>query len=88
MRRDRAEEAQPADKGEKQLKPGQCRGYMRKELAAAYPEIVKGFVEGAKAGSCAHVKLATELLALPEKKQRRTKGSATRILEKLMNNEG
>ena len=68
----------------KPLRPSQCRSYMRRELAAKFPEIVKGFVKGAKAGSCAHVKLATELLAQPDRKPRRRKGSAGRLLDELL----
>ena len=55
---------------------------MRKRLAEEFPGIVQGFLEGAKTGSCAHLKLATELLAEPERRPRR-KGSALRLLEKL-----
>lgn len=44
------------------MRASQCRTYMRKALVKHFPEIVDGFVEGAKAGSCAHVKLATEFL--------------------------
>jgi hypothetical protein len=57
---------------------------MRDELAAAYRDIVKGFVEGAKSGSCAHVKLAGELLEEPEKKPRRTTSSASRLMAQLL----
>ena len=39
-----------------------CRAYMRRRLVKEFPEIVQGFVEAAKTGSCAHVKLATELI--------------------------
>jgi hypothetical protein len=72
---------------EKPLKPSQCRSYMRRELAAKYPDIVAGFLKGAESGSCAHVKLAGELLEEPEKKPRQKKGSATRLLEELMKSE-
>lgn len=65
------------------LRPTQCRGYMRKRLAEEFPGIVQGFLEGAKTGSCAHVKLVTELLAEPDRKRSRRKGSAVRLLEQL-----
>lgn len=65
------------------LRPGQCRRYMRQRLAAEFPGIVQGFVEGAKAGSCAHVKLVTELLGDPEPTRSRRKGSAMQLLEEL-----
>jgi hypothetical protein len=65
------------------MRPAGCRAYMRKELAEKFPEIVEGFVEAAKTGSVAHVKLATELLKPSRKGTTRKKGSATRLLEKL-----
>ena len=69
---------------EKPLKPSQCRNFMRQKLAAAFPGIVEGFVEEAKTGSCAHVKLASELLEKTgPKRAPRRKGSAERMLEEL-----
>ena len=47
---------------EKALKPAQCRAFMRRHLAEAFPKIVEGFVNEAEKGSCPHVKLASELL--------------------------
>lgn len=47
---------------EKPLRPAQCRAFMRKHLAGAFPKIVEGFVNQAETGSCMHVKLASELL--------------------------
>ena len=44
------------------MRPAECRAYMRRTLAERFPEIVDGFVKGAKSGSCPHVKLATEFL--------------------------
>ena len=44
------------------LRPAQCRAFMRKHLASAFPKIVEGFVNQAETGSCMHVKLASELL--------------------------
>jgi hypothetical protein len=67
------------------MMPAGCRAYMRRTLAKEFPEIVKGFVEAAKAGSCPHVKLATELLK-PLRKgpvESRKKGSVARLFEKL-----
>ena len=65
------------------LRPAQCRRYMRKRLAEEFPGIVQGFLEGAKTGSCAHLKLATELLGEPERTRSRRKGSAAKLLEQL-----
>lgn len=56
---------------------------MRKRIAEEFPEIVRGFLDGAKTGSCTHVKLATELLGEPEASRTPRKGSAMRLLEKL-----
>lgn len=64
------------------LRPSQCREYMRQTLAREFRGIVQGFVEGAKTGSCQHVKLAAELLERPPRAHngRRT---VQRLLEKL-----
>ena len=73
-----------APKAKKPMKPSACRSYMRKELATHFEAIVEGFVTGAKAGNCGHVKLATEFLE--EKvvvKKSRKKGVAERLLEEL-----
>lgn len=61
-----------------------CRAYMRRRLVKEFPEIVQGFVEAAKTGSCAHVKLATELIRPAKAGSKRTKkGPAVRFLEML-----
>lgn len=58
---------------EKPLKPAQCRAFMRRHLATAFPRIVEGFVNQAETGSCMHVKLASELLET----RRKANGSAS-----------
>ncbi len=65
------------------LRPSQCRAFMRRKLAAAFPCIVQGFVREAASGSCAHVKLASELLEPAPRKLAARKGSAQKLLEKL-----
>ena len=71
-------------KAKKPMKPSACRGYMRKELATHFEAIVEGFVNGAKAGNCGHVKLATEFLEeKADGKKSRKKGAAERLLEEL-----
>ncbi|MBW4037528.1 MAG: hypothetical protein HIU91_01400 [Acidobacteria bacterium] len=65
----------------KYRRPSQCRHDMRRALAESFDEIMKGFIEEAKTGSCAHVKLATELLKSPRKPRAQKKGSS---VEKLM----
>jgi len=64
-------------------RPAACKELMQKRLAESFEEIVEGFVKEAKKGSCAHVKLTSELLetASREKKAQK-KGSAERMLEK------
>ncbi len=69
----------------KRLRPSECRSHMRKALAKEFDEIVKGFVEAAKQGSCPHVKLATELLKPIRKSPSKKKGSAALYLEELEN---
>ena len=64
------------------LWPRQCRGYLRKELAKSFKEIVSGFVKQAESGSVQHLRLATELLGQPVEPKRR-KGSAQMLLQKL-----
>ena len=66
-------------KREKPLRPGQCRAHMRKVLAAEFTEIVKGFVEQAKSGSCQHVKLATELLESKRRPASKTQKSTATL---------
>jgi hypothetical protein len=67
----------------KYMRPSECRSHMRKTLAREYEEIVKGFIEAAKKGSCPHVKLATELLKPDRKGSTRKKGTATKYWEML-----
>ncbi len=65
------------------LRPSQCRAYMRRMLAREFREIVDGFIEGAKTGSCQHVKLATELMNPTQKKRAKAKGTVQQLLEDL-----
>jgi hypothetical protein len=60
-----------------------CRQYMRGELTRKFPQIVEGFVEAAKTGSCTHVKLATELLKATQPKKARRPASVTALLKKM-----
>ena len=74
-----------AETPKKPMRPARCRRFMQDRLAEAFPEIVQGFVESAKSGSCVHMKLAAELLAF-EKAPTRRKGSAVKLLERLKRN--
>ena len=65
------------------MRPSQCREYMRQTLAREFRGIVQGFVEGAKTGSCQHVKLAAELMERPSRSRVQNKGSIQQLLEKL-----
>lgn len=70
---------------EKPLRPSQCRTHLRKTVAAAYRDIVAGFVDQAKGGSCQHLKMATEVVD-SEKRAKggsRAKGPATAMLAEL-----
>ncbi len=71
--------------GEKPLTPNQCRKYLRKTVAAAYRDIVAGFVKEAKSGSCQHLKMATEVVDSTRRPKAapREKGAAALLLEKL-----
>jgi hypothetical protein len=71
----------------KPLRPSQCRGHMRRELAKEFPKIVTGFIEQAKSGSCVHVKLANELLAPVPKRRTRKHNAAGQFLAELMQQE-
>jgi hypothetical protein len=77
---------QAAEQGgveERALRPRQCAAYLRKRLAREFRTIVDGFVNEARNGGCAHMKLTAELLE--QKKSERTagKGTAQRLLEEL-----
>lgn len=78
-----AESTESAASEERPLRPGQCREYMRRELAREFRGIVRGFVEGAKRGSCQHVKLATELVGTPKRAPKRRKSSVRRLIEEM-----
>lgn len=68
---------------EKPLRPRQCHKYLQKQLASEFPKIVAGFINEAREGGCAHMKLAVELLEPAKDEGRRRKGSAQRFLEEL-----
>ena len=68
---------------ERPLRPSQCRAYMRNALAREFRGIVDGFVEGAKSGSCQHVKLATELVQTAARKRASGRGQVQRLVEQL-----
>lgn len=65
------------------MRPGQCRSHMRQTLAKEFEQIVKGFVEAAKSGSCPHVKLATELLKPVRKPRTVKKKTMSQYVEQL-----
>lgn len=65
------------------LRPSQCRAYMRRELAREFRGIVEGFVDGAKKGSCQHVKLATELVGAPARQQKRGKSVVQKLIDEM-----
>jgi hypothetical protein len=68
----------------KPLRPRQCPGYLRTRLAEEFPTIVEGFVNEARNGGCAHMKLTAELLETKKSEApRRQKGTAQRLLEEL-----
>ena len=70
---------------ERPLRPSQCRTHLKKTVAAAYRDIVAGFVGEAKSGSCQHLKMATEVVESKGRTQgrSRSKGPAERMLEEL-----
>ena len=69
----------------KPLKPHQCRNHLRKTVAAAFRDIVAGFVEEAKSGGCQHLKMATEVVESKKrvKKSLRPKSVTEQLLEEL-----
>ena len=75
--------AEPQESQEKPLRPRQCHKYLQKMLAAEFPKIVGGFIEEARKGGCAHMKLTVELLEPAKDEGRQRKGSAQRLLEEL-----
>jgi hypothetical protein len=78
-----AEGAEPQEAQDKPLRPRQCHKYLQKTLATEFKTIVGGFIEEARKGGCAHMKLAVELLEPAKDEGRRKKGSAQRLLEQL-----
>ena len=86
--RDEGPPRRKSEAEEPPLRPEQCRAYMRRTLAREFRGIVQGFVEGAKAGSCQHVKLATELMKTPTRTRVRGRGDVQRLLEKLERESG
>lgn len=78
-----AEAGEPQEAQEKPLRPRQCHKYLQKTLATEFKTIVGGFIEEARKGGCAHMKLAVELLEPAKDEGRRKKGSAQRLLEQL-----
>lgn len=71
-----------AESQDKPLRPKQCHKYLQKTLATEFKTIVGGFIDEARKGGCAHMKLAVELLE-PAKVEKLQKGSAQRFLEEL-----
>ena len=69
----------------KPLKPHECRNHLRKTVAAAFRDIVAGFVEEAKSGGCQHLKMATEVVESKKRvrKSLRPKSVTEELLEEL-----
>jgi len=64
-------------------RPSECRTLMRRKLTEEYVEILGAFVNAAKKGSAAHMKLATELLEKKNKRAVGRTGSASKLLREL-----
>jgi hypothetical protein len=77
-----AEADETQEPREKSLRPRQCHKYLQKTLATEFRTIGGGFIEEARKGGCAHMKLAVGLLE-PAKDEGSRKGSAQRLLEEL-----
>ena len=65
-----------------------CRMFTRARVAEALPEILKAFVEHAKSGSIAHMKLLTALSGLDKgevqaRPKRRRKSAVTLLMEEM-----
>jgi hypothetical protein len=65
-----------------------CRMFTRARVAEALPEILKAFVEHAKSGSIAHMKLLTALSGLDkgevqDRPRRRRKSAVTLLMEEM-----
>ena len=77
------EAAESQESQERPLRPRQCHKYLQKTLAKEFRTILDGFVEEARKGGCAHMKLAVELLEPVKNDGRQRKGSAQQLLEEL-----
>ena len=79
----RVEASDPQESQQKPLRPRQCHKYLQKTLAEEFPKILAGFMDEARKGGCAHMKLTVELLEPSKADGRQQKGSAQRLLEEL-----
>lgn len=72
-----------AKKKQRALETKQCQRHLERRLRAEFRQIVEGFMEQAKQGSCAHMRLATELLEEARKADLEKKGTVHRLLEEM-----
>lgn len=72
---------------DKPVRPGQSGEYIRKTLSHHLPEILRGLIDGARHGSCPHVKLATDLLQPAQKPVKRKTHTLSRLLRKYQQEE-
>lgn len=72
---------------EKPPQPAQSVHYIRRKLAQHLPEILWGLIDGARQGSCPHVKLATDLLQPAQKPVKRKTSSLGRLLQQVRQDE-
>jgi hypothetical protein len=70
---------------EKPLRPHECRTHLRKAVAAAYRDIVAGFVLEATGGGCQHLRMATEIVESKKRVRKvvRPKSVTAQLLEEL-----
>lgn len=65
-------------------KPEDCQDFAKEELAAAWPAIVKGFVQQAKQGSLNHAKFIVDFSGLKEERKNVTQPTRLSLSERLM----
>ena len=73
--------------GKKGPKPGQCKDFTKKQVAAAWPKIVESFVEQAAKGSYNHTKLLVDFSDLKDGMKKTRRGKKDKSLATILMDE-
>jgi hypothetical protein len=78
-----AEQVGAIEKIDRPLRPSECQKYLKRAVTRDFREIVKGFLEQARSGSCAHMKYAAEIVEPEKTPEPEQTGTMTKLLEEL-----